>query len=101
GSACGPLARWEGFTTAALGAPALTSPVEGSTGISVTPTLRWTAASGAGASTTYTGYVWDPTASKVVFQQSTSGLTVAVPAGSALAIGHFYYYSAQACDGSS
>ncbi len=102
GSACGPLARWIGFTTAsALGAPALVAPPEGSTTVSTTPTLQWTAASGASGSTQYTAYIWDPTPGSVVFQQTTAGLSVTVPAGSALQAGHFYYYSVQACTGSS
>ncbi len=101
GSACGPLARWEGFTTASgLGAPGLTSPAEGATGVALTPTLQWTAANGTNASTQYTAYIWDPAAGRTVFQQSTNGLSVSVPQSAALQSNHFYYYSAQACNGS-
>ncbi len=102
GSACGPLARWEGFTTvASVGTPGLTSPVEGSSGNGVTPTLTWTAPAGAIAGTTqYTAYVWDPTAQVMKFQQTTTALQIAVPAGAGLQAGHFYYYSVQACNGS-
>ncbi len=101
GTSCGPLARWEGFTTGAgLGAPGLSSPAEGSTNVSLTPTLAWTAASGAVSGTQYTAYVWDPTASTMVFQQTTAALSLSVPAASALQASHFYYYSAQACTGS-
>lgn len=102
GAVCGPLARWIGFTTAAtLGTPGLTAPAEGSVTVSTTPTLQWTAASGATASTQYTAYIWDPNPGTMVFQQTTSGLSVTVPAGSALQGGRFYYYSAKACNGSS
>ncbi|HZQ37313.1 MAG TPA: hypothetical protein VFD32_15390 [Dehalococcoidia bacterium] len=102
GSACGPLARWEGFTTKnSLGAPVLTSPAEGATGVSLTPTLSWTAASGATASTQYTAYIWDPSAGAMAFQATSSGLSVSVPAAQALHSLHFYYYSAVACDGGS
>ncbi len=100
GAACGPLARWEGFTTrSSLGAPGLTSPAEGATGVSLTPALQWTAASGAVGSTQYTGYVWDPAAGAMAFQQTVSGLSVTVPATQALLPQHFYYYSARACTG--
>ncbi len=101
GSACGPLARWEGFTTKSIGAPGLTSPAEGATGVSQTPTLSWTAASGATASTQYTAYIWDPSVNAVAFQATTAGLSVSVPAAQALQALHFYYYSAVACDGGS
>ena len=101
GSLCGPNARWEGFTTqSSLGTPGLQAPVEGSRGNGVTPTLRWSAASGATGSTTYTASVWDPSASVMKFQQTVSGLSVAVPASAGLVAGHFYYYSVQACTGS-
>ncbi|HZQ34761.1 MAG TPA: protease pro-enzyme activation domain-containing protein [Dehalococcoidia bacterium] len=101
GTRCSGYARWEGFTTAPLGTPGLTSPQEGATGVSVTPTVSWTAANGAVSGTTqYTAYIWDPAANAMAWQASTTGLSVSVPQGSALANGHFYYYSAQACTGS-
>jgi len=102
GSVCGPVARWEGFTTtAAPGTPSLVSPIEGSQTVSTTPTLQWTAASGAvNGVTQYTAYIWDPHPGMMVFQQATTDLSVAVPVGSALQVGRFYFYSVQACNGS-
>ncbi len=95
---CGPIARWEGFTTrAGLGAPGLVVPLEGSTGDGTQPTIRWTATSGA---TQYTVFVWDPAAVIMMFQQTTTALSAAVPASAGLQPGHFYYYSVQACTGS-
>lgn len=103
GAACGPLARWEGFTTvSALGTPALIAPAEGATGVSLTPTLQWgQPASAVPGSTQYTAYVWDPAANTMKFQQTTTALTAAVPGGAGLVAGHFYYWSVQACGGGS
>ncbi|HLZ69183.1 MAG TPA: IPT/TIG domain-containing protein [Dehalococcoidia bacterium] len=101
GATCGPLARWEGFTTGGgLGAPGLLTPAEGSTNNGSTPIVRWAAPSGAGAGTSYIVYVWDPAAGVMKFQQSVSGLSAGVPASAGLQAGHFYYYTARACDGS-
>ncbi|GEM_PF-905258 len=98
---CSALARWIGFTTAAgLGIPALLSPAEGAQNVSPTPTLQWGAASGATpGSTVYTAFVWDPSASKMMFQQSTTTLTADVSAGAGLQASHFYYWTVQACNG--
>ncbi|HEY7294428.1 MAG TPA: Ig-like domain repeat protein [Dehalococcoidia bacterium] len=98
--ACGPQAPWRGFTTTGtLGAPRQLSPDSGATGVGVTPTLAWNAASGASAGTTqYLVYVWDPQASVMKFQQVTTALSVAVPFSSGLVSGHFYYWMVQACD---
>ncbi|HLZ73129.1 MAG TPA: protease pro-enzyme activation domain-containing protein [Dehalococcoidia bacterium] len=101
GGACGPAARWEGFTTIGTpGAPRLSSPAEGSSGNSLTPTLQWNAPAGSAAGTTqYTAFIWDPSGGVMAFQAATTALAIAVPQGSALQPGHFYYYTAQACNG--
>jgi len=102
GSVCGPLARWEGFTTwTTPGVPALLAPVEGSTGNGATPTLQWAAPSGAvPGATQYTAYVWDPQAGVMKFQQTVTALSVTVPASAGLQPGTFYYYTVSACNGS-
>jgi len=87
---------------AALGTPVLVAPVEGATNVPLTPTVSWNAAPGSSSGTTqYTAYIWDPTVSAMVFQQTTTGLSATVPAGSALQLGRFYYYTVQACNGTS
>jgi len=102
GGGCGPVARWEGFTTAtSIGVPGLLAPAEGSTGNGATPTIRWTAAAGTGPSTQYTVYVWDPVALAMLVQQSTVGQSFTVPASAGLVSGQFYYYTVQACNGAS
>jgi len=103
GGACGPLARWLGFTTAAaLGAPGLSSPLEGATNVSTTPTVQWTAAGGAANGVTqYTVFIWDPNPGAMVFQQTTTALSLSVPPAAALQGSRFYYYTVQACDGAS
>lgn len=99
--ACGAWARsWGEFVAPVPGVPTLTNPIEGSTGNSLIPTLQWTAASGATGDTVYTGYVWDPGNNVMKFQQTTAGLSLTVPASAGLQPSTFYYYSAQACNGS-
>jgi len=83
-----------------VGAPLLRAPAEGATGVGVTPTIAWIAPSGSSpGNTQYTVFVWDPAASVMKFQQTTTALSTAVPFSAGLVAGHFYYYSVQACDG--
>ena len=83
---------------ATLGTPPLNAPVEGATGVSLTPSLRWRQPSGAvSGSRQYTADVWDPTVNATTFQYTAARLTAAVRGGGRVA-GHFDLWALRACD---
>ena len=87
---------WSFTTAGTLKPPSLTSPATGATGVSVTPTLAWSAVTGA---TSYRVQVsTDSSFAKLLAKDST--LTSATMLVSGLAGGTTYYWHAQAKNGS-
>jgi hypothetical protein len=96
---CGGQAPWWGFTTSTgLGVPDMLAPAANATGVGVTPTFRWSAASGANGATQYILSVWDPAAGALTIERTVAGLSYAVPASAALQAGQVYYWMVQACN---
>src|SRR6185312_10029104 len=92
-------------TDVATAAPQPASPSNGASGQTTTPTLSWSAPSGAIAGTTlYTVTLWDPYAPPVGRAlpnlAATTATSIAVPASESLLYGQQYAWSVFACTGS-
>src|SRR6185437_14713708 len=86
--------------------PTLTSPTNGATGQSLTPTFSWTAPSGSvSGSTTYTVSIWDPYGSPsghlLANLPTTTNLSITTTSSEGLLYGQSYYWNVNACNGSS
>jgi RHS repeat-associated protein len=110
GLTCSPLnPSWFTFSTGAgsggTGAPGVvtqSSPADRAINTGVTPTLTWSAPSGAvSGSTTYSVSLWDPAANTMLASVNAgTALSVAVPSGEGLTLGKAYHWDVTACKGS-
>ncbi|HZQ36894.1 MAG TPA: hypothetical protein VFD32_13270, partial [Dehalococcoidia bacterium] len=85
----------------APGLPTLIYPAEGQT-VPQVFNLQWTAPSGSIPGTTqYEVIISDPQTNQWIFNQYTTATTIAGPGASVLQPGHEYFWTVQACNGSS
>src|SRR5581483_10536375 len=106
GSACSPFAQaWGEFVAPLPGTPTMSTPAEGSTGLSTTPTLTWQAPTNAfNGVTTYVIALSDATPLPGGRTHSLAWLTstttsVTVPASEGIYAGDYFYWAVQACNG--
>lgn len=87
--------------TGAPSTPALLGPANGAIDVSPTLTLSWTQPAGAIPGTTvYKVFPADWNTDQNLPTLTTTGTSLAVPASEALQYGHRYFWSVQACNGS-
>jgi hypothetical protein len=84
----------------APGVPTLTYPAEGQT-VAASHDFEWAAPNGSIPGTTqYEVVISDPQTEQWVFDQWTTATSIASPGPSVLQLGHEYFYTVQACNGS-